>query len=406
MFEEAFESSTDAMLVLHCGAPTHANAVARAVFVETPWFNAVEAISRPALLSAVAAWGSGSAHDPVVVWTAAEPSRVFEFRGVTVGTGAVLLIGRDVTAVHELTTKLQASLEADEQLAYAASHDLQEPLRTVTNYAGFLLEDFGDVLPEEAKEQLGYVIDAAKHGRLMVQGLLQISRVGKVQPADISLKSVVERAVLNLEFSIRSAGATVQHGALPVVYGDFHACVTLLQNIVANAIKFVEVGVAPAVNVSARRVHDEWEISVEDNGIGIDPVHSSKVFEMFRRLDKTRPGTGVGLATCKKIVEAHGGRIWVEALASGTAVRFTLPAVSNEAHPTHRGQSSGRQGGDTVSLFNADALPGSSSGGWDRGTFVLASAGELRDRPAPRSNPYGFGPARDLWVRPHWAHQG
>jgi len=392
------------MLVLRNGTVLDCNAAAKAVFKSDNWWDAVAAECHVEFRNAATEWALGR-KATVTAQVCAEPVRTVEFSGYLV-LGDVLVVGRDVTAVLNLSERLQQSREEDEQLAYAASHDLQEPLRTVTNYAGFLLEDYGDVLPEEAKEQLGYVIDAAKHGRSMVHGLLQISKVGKVSPAEISFKSVVERAVLNLEFSIRASGATVTHQELPVVYGDFQACVTLLQNLVANAIKFVDIEKSPEVSIVARRIQDEWEISVEDNGIGIDPKHAAVVFQMFRRLDKTRPGTGVGLATCKKIVEAHGGRIWVEALSGGTAVTFTLPAVSNETHSTDRGQPAGRQGGDAVSLFDADTVSRPSGLRWDSSAIVLAAAGDLRDRPAPRSSAYGFGPARDLRVRPHWAHQG
>ncbi len=403
-YKTAFDQCCDPMLVFRHGAVAERNAAAWAIFSGDDVTDTMEEESRRAWESSFHLWSSGEASQASVVLS---DERSFDFTGYGTGIdGEVTVLGRETTALLALRAKVEQSREEDEQLAYAASHDLQEPLRTVTNYAGFLLEDFGDVLPDQAKEQLGYVIDAAKHGRALVQGLLQISRVGKVSPAVIDFKDVVERAVLNLEFGIRSSNATVSHQELPQVYADFQACVTVLQNLIANSIKFVVSGDQPAVSVTAIQVNDEWEISVLDNGIGIAPRHATAVFQIFRRLDTARPGTGVGLATCKKIVEAHGGRIWVAPSGAGTLIRFTLPVVPDEKHIASRGQSTGCQSGDTVPIRSGEAVQYPRRDKRLRGTSFLASSGSLRDRPAPRPRHYGPQHAGAYRLRPARVAQG
>ena len=254
---------------------------------------------------------------------------------VTGVTGVAHDITERVRAKEELertAEELRRSNAELEQFAYIASHDLQEPLRMVASYTQLLERRYADRLDDAAREFIGYAVDGAKRMQQFIAGLLDLSRMGREPWAleEVNLQEVFGNAVANLRIAIEESGARVESGPLPVVRGDARQLTQLFQNLIGNALKFREPGEAPRVDVRADRDGDCWRISVRDNGIGLDPRFSERVFTIFQRLH-TRDeyeGTGLGLAICKKIVDRHGGRIWVESReGEGATFFFTLPAA-------------------------------------------------------------------------------
>ena len=216
-----------------------------------------------------------------------------------------------------------------EQFAYVASHDLQELLRMVANYLQLLKRRYKDKLGPDADEFIFYAVDGARRMKALISDLLVYSRVGTrgkdYEPTD--WVAVFDTATVNLQEAIQESGAKVSRGALPTVMADAPQLTQLFQNLVSNAIKFRS-GEAPNIHVSAVRKGDEWVFSVRDNGIGVDPQYHDRIFVIFQRLHTRTeyPGTGVGLAICKRIVERHGGRIWLESeLGKGSTFYFTIP---------------------------------------------------------------------------------
>jgi PAS domain S-box-containing protein len=246
------------------------------------------------------------------------------------------LIARDITdrkkaeeALAQRTEELARSNAELQQFASLASHDLQEPLRTVANFAQFLQERYKDKLDAKADEFIYFMVDAAARMQQLINDLLAYSRVGSHSkdfvPAGCA--AILEQALKNLQAAIEESGAQVTHDSLPTVKCDPAQIMQVFQNLVANSIKFRSAQ-PPRIHVGVERKLQEWVFSVKDNGIGIDPQYSERVFEIFQRLHtrKEYPGTGVGLAIAKKIVQRHGGRIWVESkLHQGATFFFTLP---------------------------------------------------------------------------------
>jgi signal transduction histidine kinase len=227
---------------------------------------------------------------------------------------------------HELA-RSNAELE---QFAYVASHDLQEPLRVVTSHLKFLEGCCRGKLDSKADESIACAVDGATRMQMTIKGLLAYSRVGMwgedFEPTDC--EAVLDQTLADLQVAIEESGAVVTHDPLPTVMADDLQLSQVFQNLIGNAIKF-RGEESPCVHVSAWQEGDEWVFSVRDNGIGIDPEYADCIFEIFQRLYtwEEYPGTGIGLATCKKIVERHGGRIWVESrLGEGSTFYFTIPA--------------------------------------------------------------------------------
>jgi PAS domain S-box-containing protein len=243
---------------------------------------------------------------------------------------------RDVTErtrAEQALTRQAAELERSnaelEQFAYVASHDLKEPLRMVASYTQLLARRYGEQLDEDAREFIGYAVDGVNRMQELINDLLLYSRVGtksgELVPTE--LDEVLHQTLVTLGPAIEEAGAEVRAEALPVVQGDRVQLMQLFQNLIANAIKF-RGDTPPRVQVGARQEEDEWVISVRDNGIGIQPEFAERIFVIFQRLHSRDeyPGTGIGLSICKKIVERHGGRIWVESdPGEGSAFHFTFP---------------------------------------------------------------------------------
>ena len=250
--------------------------------------------------------------------------------GVALDHAAALLVERRAALVEQ-QAELERSNRELEQFAYVASHDLQEPLRMVASYVQLLEREYAGKLGEEADEFIGFAVDGAKRMQALIQDLLTYSRVGRgqapTQPTD--LDDAFDRALANLHAAIEESGAAISAEPLPTVVADASQMTQLLQNLIGKALKFH--GTEPVeVRVGAERHNGQWTFGVADNGIGIDPKHAERIFAIFQRLHTREeyPGTGIGLALCRKIVERHGGRIWVESEPGrGTTFRFTLPAL-------------------------------------------------------------------------------
>jgi signal transduction histidine kinase len=217
-----------------------------------------------------------------------------------------------------------------EQFAYVASHDLQEPLRKVAAFCQMLERRYGDQLDERAHQYIAFAVDGAKRMQELINDLLTFSRVGRSSErvGDVALDDVAARAIANLSHAIQDAGATVRVSPLPDVRGDRTLLVALFQNLVSNAVKF-HGDDPPEIDVTVERRGDDWELAVADNGIGIGSQYRERVFVIFQRLHARDDyeGTGIGLAMCRKIVEFHGGRLWIDEdhAGPGTTFRFTLP---------------------------------------------------------------------------------
>ncbi len=215
-----------------------------------------------------------------------------------------------------------------EQFAYVASHDLQAPLATIASYAQLLEKRYKDQLDSQANKFIGNIVQGCTRMQTLIDDLLEYSRVGRSQKPfkPSNCNQVVEQALANLQAVIRDTQAVVSYGELPVVNGDISQLVQLFQNLVGNAIKYRQ-DAPPAVCISACKQQDSWLFSVSDNGIGIAAQHQERIFQIFQRLhtQKEYSGTGIGLAICQKIVERHGGRIWVESESGqGSTFHFTI----------------------------------------------------------------------------------
>jgi PAS domain S-box-containing protein len=241
----------------------------------------------------------------------------------------LLIVWRDITAHKALEESLQRSNQELEQFAYVASHDLQEPLRMVASYTELLAERYQGKLDERADKFIGYAVDGAKRMQDLIRDLLMFSRVGSGADArePVPADQALQEALTNLQFAIRESRGTVTHGVLPTVKAAKTQLVLLFQNLVGNALKF-RGDKAPEIHVSAEERAGEWIFCVKDNGIGLDPRYAEKIFKVFQRLHERGkyPGSGIGLAICKKIATQHGGRIWVESQpGQGASFLFSWP---------------------------------------------------------------------------------
>jgi signal transduction histidine kinase len=219
-----------------------------------------------------------------------------------------------------------------EQFAYVASHDLQEPLRMISSYTQLLRRRYAGKLDADADEFIGYAVDGTKRMQVLINDLLNFSRITSEAKAlePVDLEAALGDTLKDLEIRIEDSDATVTHDKLPTVRADPVQMRRLLLNLIGNGMKFQPPERKPAVDISAVLEGHDWLFGVHDNGIGIDPKYFKNLFQIFKRLHRTEeyPGTGIGLAVCKKIVERHGGHIWVESvLGEGSTFLFTLPAM-------------------------------------------------------------------------------
>jgi signal transduction histidine kinase len=232
--------------------------------------------------------------------------------------------------VKERTAELERSNRDLEEFAYVISHDLQEPLRIVTGYVQILERRYGRMLDADANGLIVRIVGAVSRMKNLISDLLAYSRLaikGKTCE-DASSEDALEYALQNLKAAIEESDTSITRDSLPVVRADYSQLMQLFQNLIGNAIKF-HGEKTPRIHVSAASQNDGWVFSVRDNGIGIDLEYSERVFGVFQRLHTRTeyPGTGIGLAICKRIVERHGGNIWVESeLGKGSTFYFTLPA--------------------------------------------------------------------------------
>ena len=271
-------------------------------------------------------------------WISISGEPVFDAEGRFAGYRGV---GSDITerkqaelALREAHEELKRSNSELEQFAYVASHDLQEPLRMVSSYTQLLLRRFGEKFDGDSREFMGYIVDGAARMKQLIEDLLAYSRVGTRGKdfREVAVDDALQRAVSNLRAAIQESSAAVTWDALPTVLADDTQLTQLFQNLIGNALKFRSASV-PRIHVFVANNEPAWHFMVRDNGIGIEPQYFERIFMVFQRLHNKAeyPGTGIGLAICKKVVERHGGRIWVESRpGEGSAFHFTLPKREGE----------------------------------------------------------------------------
>jgi len=248
-------------------------------------------------------------------------------------SGAVV---RSVGMVHDITEhkkaeeELRRSNENLEQFAYVASHDLQEPLRMMASYSELLERRYKGKLDSDADEFIAYIVDGAKRLQRLINDLLTYSRLGRTGKtmSELDCNSILGRVLSSMKTATEESGAIVTNDPLPTLTGNESNFIQLFQNLIGNAVKFRGVE-PPRVHIGAKKNGGDWLFSVKDNGIGIEPQYKDRIFLIFQRLHARSeyPGTGIGLSICKKIVETHGGRIWLESESGkGSTFNFTIPA--------------------------------------------------------------------------------
>ncbi|MEU1362010.1 ATP-binding protein [Micromonospora zamorensis] len=324
----------------------------------------------------------------------------YQHRIATVGPPEFIQLGEDVDAMRQkiaadlaevraareriewVNNQLQKQAEELtrsnrdlEQFAYVASHDLQEPLRKVASFCQLLQRRYAGQLDERADQYIAFAVDGAQRMQRLINDLLAFSRIGRLTTGfvEVDLNKVMGDVAGQTEAARQYADAELTWTDLPVISGEEPLLTNLLANLVSNSIKFRRADVTPKVHVSARLVGAEWEISCQDNGIGIEPEFADKIFVIFQRLHSkdAYPGTGIGLAIVKKIVEYHGGRVWVDTdVPEGTAIRFTLPALPADVQAAAAVDSPQEPpalaAGDTTTSNGDPAEPAEQSGGSDQ----------------------------------------
>lgn len=241
-------------------------------------------------------------------------------------------LNRSAEVLAEKNADLLRSNRELEQFAYVASHDLQEPLRMVSSYTQLLKKRYTGQLDAKADQYIEFAVDGASRMQRLIQDLLAFSRVGThpLEPHETDLNAVVTDVGRSLKLALEDVGGQLSHDALPPVWADRGQVSQILQNLIGNGLKFRREGVTPQVHVSAQPHGEMWQISVKDNGIGIDPDYFERIFIIFQRLHTKEQysGSGIGLAIVKKIVERHGGKLWLESVGGeGSSFHFTLPAL-------------------------------------------------------------------------------
>jgi signal transduction histidine kinase len=236
-------------------------------------------------------------------------------------------------ALGQQAAELTRSNRDLEQFAYVASHDLQEPLRKVASFCQLLQRRYQGQLDERADQYIAFAVNGAQRMQRLINDLLAFSRIGRSSAGftDVDVDHLLGETVSQFDGAVESAGAEVTWSNLPVVRGEEPLLATLFTNLISNSLKFRRPDLPPRVHISGRRLDDVWEISCVDNGIGIEGEFAEKVFVIFQRLHPrdSYPGTGIGLAVAKKIVEYHGGAIWIDTSGTdGATIRFTLPIAA------------------------------------------------------------------------------
>lgn len=247
--------------------------------------------------------------------------------------------------IEQQKIELERSNTELEHFAYIASHDLQEPLRTIQSYLQLLQRRYQALLDDDAEEFIAFAIDGASRMRMLIEDLLTYARVAsRARPLEeVSLDDVLDEVMHSLKIRLEEKAAVIERGPLPVVRADRRQLAQLIQNLLSNALKFQTPGRTPLIQIGASRGEGRWVVRISDNGIGLSTEYQDKIFVIFQRLHSREDyeGTGVGLAVCKKIIERHGGTIWVESQpGQGATFLFTLsdastddvPAIESESH--------------------------------------------------------------------------
>ncbi|WBB48984.1 CHASE3 domain-containing protein [Verrucosispora sp. WMMA2044] len=268
------------------------------------------------------------------------------------------------TQLQKQAEELTRSNRDLEQFAYVASHDLQEPLRKVASFCQLLQRRYAGRLDERADQYIAFAVDGAQRMQRLINDLLAFSRIGRLTTGftDVDLNHLMAEVAAQTEPARQYADAELTWGELPVIRGEEPLLTNLLVNLVSNSVKFRRADVAPKVHVSARLIGEDWEITCQDNGIGIEPEFADKIFVIFQRLHAkdAYPGTGIGLAIVKKIVEYHGGRVWVDTdVPEGTAIRFTLPALPADVEAATSTTGADGAGADVDTADGSDPADGS-----------------------------------------------
>jgi PAS domain S-box-containing protein len=261
-------------------------------------------------------------------------SPILDLNGIVVGLSSV---ARDITTrrvaeavIARQSEDLRRSNDELRQFAYVASHDLSEPLRTISGYVELLARRYRGQIDDDADRFIQHTVDGCNRMRRLIDDLLAYSQAGRADESTtaVDCTSVVDEVVVGMSAGLLEMDGHVERDDLPTVYGDRSQLLELFQNLIANGIKFARPGVAPRIRIAARRTGGQWIFSVTDNGIGIEPEYRDRIFVMFQRLHArdAYPGTGIGLAICQRIVLAHRGRIWVEDAEVGSRFCFSLPS--------------------------------------------------------------------------------
>jgi PAS domain S-box-containing protein len=257
--------------------------------------------------------------------------RIINWAGINLDIAALKLAEEELRQANEALMRANTDLE---QFAYAASHDLQEPLRTVTSYVRLLERRYGNRLGEEGLELMSFVVSGATRMQALIRDLLSYSRIlhNPNAPEDtfhpVSIANILDNVIADLHSAMSELHVSITHDELPTVQGDVTQLSQLFQNLLSNSIKYRRTDVPVKIYISAERNIGEWQFRVTDNGIGFSTRYAERIFGLFKRLHGVElPGTGIGLAICRKIVERHGGWIWAEGRPNeGATFAFTLPA--------------------------------------------------------------------------------
>ena len=219
-----------------------------------------------------------------------------------------------------------------EQFTFVVSHNLQEPLRTVSNYLKVFDEDYSEILDDNARKYLQFADDSTKRMSTLLNSLADISRLGRnIKLSKVDCKKIIDEVIADLKSLIKSSNSKIEVTEMPMLNVYEVEMRQLFQNLITNAIKFQKKNIKPEIQIRSENINDKWKFSVSDNGIGIAPVHFERIFDIFQRLhtDEEYEGNGIGLSNCKKIVQLHHGEIWIESnLGQGSTFYFTIPNLT------------------------------------------------------------------------------
>jgi signal transduction histidine kinase len=258
----------------------------------------------------------------------------------------------DITRIKDMERKLERSNSDLQQFASIASHDLREPLRMVMNYLELIDKRYSDKLDDQGREFMGFALDGAKRMESMIDNILLLSQVESsfALETPVDLHEVLATATQNLSLAIKDTGTVITTDPLPTIMAERSRMLQLIQNLIFNAIRFRSEE-PPRIHIFTGKQPGRWLLGVSDNGIGIDPADHERIFQLFKKASNTKeyPGTGIGLALCKKIVEHYGGNIWVESeIGKGSTFFITLPSTrTNPIDPMNPGYLNGKNGANS-----------------------------------------------------------